>query len=120
VGARKLYPRQMTHVRRCATHKAAVARTLSSDVLLVLARRQRGGQFDSFIFASTVRFSCGSMARVGRLQALSRQNGCRPDRIHNLGAMMRERFGAIRAGIQGQSGGAVAAAGERGGGTRCA
>ena len=43
-----------------------------------------------------------------------RQNSCRLDRIDNSGVIMRERDGTIRAGIQGQSGGAVAAAGERG------
>jgi len=48
-----------------------------------------------------------------------RQNTCRPDRIHEPGAMMRKRIGKIRTGIQGQSGGTVAAAGERGVGRRC-
>jgi Fe-S-cluster containining protein len=49
-----------------------------------------------------------------------RQNTCRPDRIHEPGAMMRKRIGKIRTGIQGQSGSAVAAAGERGVGRCCA
>ena len=41
-----------------------------------------------------------------------RQNSCRPDRIHQLGAMMEGRRGSIRTRIQGQSGGEVATAGE--------
>ena len=49
-----------------------------------------------------------------------RQNSCHLDRILNSGAMMRERVGAIRTRIQRQSGGAVAAAGERNGGVGCA
>ena len=49
-----------------------------------------------------------------------RQNSCHLDRILNSGAMMRERVGAIRTRIQRQSGGAVAAAGERSGGVGCA
>ena len=38
-----------------------------------------------------------------RLLALSppRQNSCRPDRIDEQGAMMEERIGSIRTGIQG-------------------
>jgi hypothetical protein len=43
-----------------------------------------------------------------------------PIQSMNPGAMMRNRIGKIRTGIQGQSGCAVAAAGERGVGRRCA
>jgi hypothetical protein len=57
---------------------------------------------------------------IGMEACPPRQNTCRPDRIHEPGAMMRKRIGKIRTGIQGQSGGAVAAAGERGVGRRCA
>jgi hypothetical protein len=42
-----------------------------------------------------------------------RHNSCRPDKIENLGAVKREQVGALRKDIQGQSGGTVAAAGER-------
>ena len=49
-----------------------------------------------------------------------RQNTCRSNRINEPGAMMRERIGKIRTSIQGQSSSAVAAAGERGAGRRCA
>jgi hypothetical protein len=47
------------------------------------------------------------------------QNTCRSNRINEPGAMMRKRIGKIRTSIQGQSGCAVAAAGERGVGRRC-
>ena len=56
----------------------------------------------------------------GMAEAPPRQNSCHLDRILNSGAMMRERVGAIRTRIQRQSGGAVAAAGERNGGVCCA
>jgi len=39
-----------------------------------------------------------------------RQNRCRSHRTLNLGALMEEQVGQIRTSIQGQSGGAVAAA----------
>lgn len=42
-----------------------------------------------------------------------RQNSCRPDRTKNLGAAMKDDSGSIRTSIQRQSGGQVAAAGER-------
>ncbi len=45
-----------------------------------------------------------------------RQNSCRLDRTFELGALMEELNGQVRTRIQGQSGGAVAAAGERVGG----
>jgi hypothetical protein len=49
-----------------------------------------------------------------------RHNSCRPDKIENPGAVKREQVGALRKDIQGQSGGTVAAAGERISGTGCA
>ena len=41
------------------------------------------------------------------------QNSCRLDRIRNYGAIRAERSGQIRTSIQGQGGGAIAAAGQR-------
>jgi len=43
-------------------------------------------------------------------QGPRRQNSCRPDRTTTLGAAMEDGLGSIRTGIQGQSGGEVAAA----------
>mgnify|MGYP000222740258 CR=1 FL=1 len=62
----------------------------------------------------------GHTRRTPRTDFPPRQNSCHLDRILNSGAMMRERVGAIRTRIQRQSGGAVAAAGERSGGVGCA
>jgi len=47
-----------------------------------------------------------------------RQNSCRLHRTRTPGAAMKDRSGSIRTNIQRQSGGAVVAAGERGGGSR--
>lgn len=54
------------------------------------------------------------------LESPPRQNSCRPDRTRTQGAAMKDGSGSIRTSIQGQSGGQVAAAGERGSGSRCA
>ena len=44
----------------------------------------------------------GKLATVGQGQRVPpRQNSCRPDRIDEQGAMMEERIGSIRTGIQG-------------------
>ena len=51
-----------------------------------------------------------------RLDPPPRQNTCRPDRTKNLGVAKKEWNGTIRTGVQGPSGGAIAAAGECGAG----
>ena len=42
-----------------------------------------------------------AQGRHARRNRPPRQNSCRPDRIDEQGAMMEERIGSIRTGIQG-------------------
>ena len=56
---------------------------------------------------------CDDFSYVRRDQAPLGQNSCRLDRILTRGAIVEERSGEIRTSIQRQSGGEVAAAGER-------
>ena len=75
-----------------------------------------GGQVDCMMLDTELASSgsersaaIGAQNQVGRHEGLQgrrqggppRQNSCRPDRIDEQGAMMEERIGSIRTGIQG-------------------
>lgn len=96
---RKWSPKQIQGRRRLKKQRAISAETIYRRI-----RKQRSAGGDLW----------------RSLRAPPRQNSCRPNRTDKQGAMMRERVGSIRTSIQGQSGGEAAAAGKRGGGSRCA
>ena len=97
-----------------AGYKASFGQGVTEAGCLAHARR-KFFDLDAANKSQIAEFALTQFARVPL-----RQNSCRPDRTENLGAAMKDRSGSIRTSIQRQSGGQVAAAAERSGGSRCA
>lgn len=110
--ARKWKKRTSVHDASHTPHRLQTTLTPAQEWVVIELRRTVLLPLDDLL-AVTREFICPKATRSGQDRCTPRQNTCRLDRTKNPGAAMKDGSGSIRTSIQRQSGGQVAAAGER-------